>query len=395
MKKVYLDNAATTKLDDEVLQQMLPYFTETYGNPSSLHAFGRDAAKAVDEARDTVAKILNCKPSEVYFTSGGSESDNWALKGLVESYGDKIGKHIITTTIEHHAIIETCEALEKLGCEVTRIPVDRNGTVDVEKLKAAVRDDTLAVSVMYANNEVGSIQPIAEIGAFCREKGIFFHTDAVQAMGAIDIDVKRENIDLMSASAHKFHGPKGIGFLYVRSGIKLARLIAGGMQERNMRAGTTDTPLIVGLAAALKKSADTRAENNKRIAALRDRLIDRVLAEIPYSHLNGGRENRLPNNANLSFDFIEGESILFSLDMAGIAVSSGSACSAGSLEASHVVIALGEPIEQAHSSIRFSLGSDTTLEEIDYTVDNLKDIIAKLRQWSPLWNEKKGSGEYV
>lgn len=395
MKKVYLDNAATTKLDDEVLRQMLPYFTETYGNPSSLHSFGRDAAKAVDAARDTVAKILNCKSSEVYFTSGGSESDNWALKGLVESYGDKIGKHIITTTIEHHAVIETCEALEKLGCEITKIPVNRNGTVDVEKLKAAVRDDTLAVSVMYANNEVGSIQPVAEIGAFCREKGIFFHTDAVQAMGAIGIDVKRENIDLMSASAHKFHGPKGIGFLYVRSGIKLARLIAGGMQERNMRAGTTDTPLIVGLAAALKKSADTRAENNKRIAALRDRLIDRVLAEIPYSHLNGGRENRLPNNANLSFDFIEGESILFSLDMAGIAVSSGSACSAGSLEASHVVIALGEPIEQAHSSIRFSLGCDTTLEEIDYTVDNLKDIISKLRQWSPLWNEKKGSGEYV
>ncbi len=395
MKKVYLDNAATTRLDDEVLQQMLPYFTETYGNPSSLHGFGRDAAKAVDAARDTVAKILNCKASEVYFTSGGSESDNWALKGLVESYGEQIGKHIITTTIEHHAVIETCEALEKLGCEITKIPVDRNGTVDVEKLKAAVRDDTLAVSVMYANNEVGSIQPIAEIGAFCRERGIFFHTDAVQAMGALPIDVKRENIDLMSASAHKFHGPKGIGFLYVRSGIRLARLIDGGMQERNMRAGTTDTPLIVGLAAALRKSADTREENNKKIAALRDHLIDRVLAEIPYSHLNGGRENRLPNNANLSFDFIEGESILFSLDMAGIAVSSGSACSAGSLEASHVVLALGEPIEQAHSSIRFSLGCDTTLEEIDYTVDNLKEIISKLRQWSPLWNEKKGSGEYV
>lgn len=395
MKRVYLDNAATTKLDDEVLQKMLPYFTETYGNPSSLHAFGRDAAKAVDAARDEVARILNCKASEIYFTSGGSESDNWALKGLVESYGDKIGKHIITTAIEHHAIIETCEELKKLGCEITVIPVDRNGTVDVERLKAAVRDDTLAVSVMYANNEVGSIQPIEEIGKFCREKGVFFHTDAVQAMGAMSIDVKKQNIDLMSASAHKFHGPKGIGFLYIRSGIKLARLIAGGMQERNMRAGTTDTPLIVGLAAALKKSADGREENNKRIAALRDRLIDRILTEIPYSHLNGGRENRLPNNANLSFDFIEGESILFSLDQDGIAVSSGSACSAGSLEASHVVIALGKPIEQAHSSIRFSLGTDTTQEEIDYTVDCLKKIISKLRQWSPLWNEKKGSGEYV
>lgn len=395
MKKIYLDNAATTKLDDEVLKQMLPYFTETYGNPSSLHAFGREAAKAVDAARDAVASVLNCKPSEIYFTSGGSESDNWALKGLVESYGKKIGKHIITTAIEHHAILETCEALEKLGCEITKIPVDRNGIVDLEKLKEAVRDDTLLVSVMYANNEVGSIQPIAEIGEFCREKGIFFHTDAVQATGALKIDVKKENIDLLSASAHKFHGPKGIGFLYVRSGIKLARLIAGGMQERNMRAGTTDTPLIVGLAAALKKSAENREKDNERIAALRDRLIDRVLAEIPYSHLNGGRERRLPNNANLSFDFIEGESILFSLDMAGIAVSSGSACSAGSLEASHVVIAMGEPIEQAHSSIRFSLGNDTTLEEIDYTVDRLKEIIAKLRQWSPLWNEKKGSGEYV
>lgn len=394
MKRIYLDNAATTALDKNVLEKMLPYFSDIYGNPSSLHSFGREALKAVDQARDEIAGIIGAHASEIYFTSGGTESDNWALKGIAESYGN-LGKHIITTKIEHHAILETCAELAKKGFEITYLGVDSDGIVDLEELKNAIREDTILVSVMTANNEVGSIQPIKEIGAICKEKGVFFHTDAVQAIGTIDINVDRDNIDMLSVSAHKFHGPKGIGFLYIRSGIRPRRQIEGGHQERKQRAGTTNTPAIVGMAEALKQTVENREEYTERVTSLRNYFIDRVLSEIPYSHLNGGREKRLPSNANISFDYIEGESILFLLDSAGIAVSSGSACSSGSLDPSHVVLALGVSIEQAHSSIRFSLGRETTKEDIDYTVDTLKDIIGKLRKLSPLWDEEKGIGEYV
>ncbi|HIV00480.1 MAG TPA: cysteine desulfurase NifS [Candidatus Stercoripulliclostridium merdipullorum] len=392
--KVYLDNSATTAVDSRVLKEMLPYFDRIYGNPSSLHAFGREALKAVDEARKTIADCLNAKPSEIYITSGGTESDNWALKGAVRASKNKV-KHIITSKIEHPAILETCRELEKDGVRVTYVGVDKDGRVSVEEIKNAVTDDTVLISIMFANNEMGAIQPIAEIGAFAREEGILFHTDAVQAIDSQEIDVDKLNLDMLSLSAHKFHGPKGIGLLYVRSGVKIDRLIAGGHQERAKRGGTTDTPLIVGMAKAMEISKAERAENNLRIARLRDRLIDRALAEIPYCYLNGGREHRLPNNANLSFGFIEGESILFTLDLEGIAVSSGSACSSGSLEPSHVILALGTPVELAHSSIRFSLGRETTEEEIDYTVEVLKKTVERLRAISPLFNMEKGTGSYV
>ena len=392
--KVYLDNSATTAVDSRVLKEMLPYFDRIYGNPSSLHAFGREALKAVDEARKTIADCLNAKPSEIYITSGGTESDNWALKGAVRASKNKV-KHIITSKIEHPAILETCRELEKDGVRVTYVGVDQDGRVSVEEIKNAVTDDTVLISIMFANNEMGAIQPIAEIGAFAREEGILFHTDAVQAIDSQEIDVDKLNLDMLSLSAHKFHGPKGIGLLYVRSGVKIDRLIAGGHQERAKRGGTTDTPLIVGMAKAMEISKAERAENNLRIARLRDRLIDRALAEIPYCYLNGGREQRLPNNANLSFGFIEGESILFTLDLEGIAVSSGSACSSGSLEPSHVILALGTPVELAHSSIRFSLGRETTEEEIDYTVEVLKKTVERLRAISPLFNMEKGTGSYV
>ncbi len=392
--KVYLDNSATTAVDSRVLKEMLPYFDRIYGNPSSLHAFGREALKAVDEARKTIADCLNAKPSEIYITSGGTESDNWALKGAVRASKNKV-KHIITSKIEHPAILETCRELEKDGVRVTYVGVDKYGRVSVEEIKNAVTDDTVLISIMFANNEMGAIQPIAEIGAFAREEGILFHTDAVQAIDSQEIDVDKLNLDMLSLSAHKFHGPKGIGLLYVRSGVKIDRLIAGGHQERAKRGGTTDTPLIVGMAKAMEISKAERAENNLRIARLRDRLIDRALAEIPYCYLNGGREQRLPNNANLSFGFIEGESILFTLDLEGIAVSSGSACSSGSLEPSHVILALGTPVELAHSSIRFSLGRETTEEEIDYTVEVLKKTVERLRAISPLFNMEKGTGSYV
>ena len=393
--RVYLDNAATTALDKDALKAMLPYFTEKFGNPSSLHSFGREALRAVDESRAKIASLIGAKPNEIYFTSGGSESDNWALKGAV--YASKaLNKHIVTTSIEHPAILETCEYLErKDGVKVSYVPVGKDGRVSPEAVKAAVTDDTLIVSVMFANNETGAIQPIKEIGEFCREEGILFHTDAVQAMDSQAIDVNELNIDMLSMSAHKFHGPKGIGVLYIRSGVRIERLIAGGHQERRGRAGTTDTPLIVGMAKALEIAVQNREENNRRIAALRDNFIDRVLKEIPYSYLNGGREHRLPGNANFSFGFIEGESILINLDLNGIAVSSGSACSSGSLEPSHVILALGVPEELAHSSIRFSLGRDTTREEMDYTFKVLKDTVEKLRSISPLFDSDKGTGSYV
>ncbi len=395
MKKVYLDNSATTALDKTALDAMMPYFIEKFGNPSSLHSYGREALRAVDASRETIAKIINARTNEIYFTSGGSESDNWALKGVVRASRAKT-KHIITTAIEHPAIMETLDYLvQKEGVEVTYLPVNQDGLISLDDLKKAVRDDTILVSVMFANNEMGAIQPIAEIGAYLHEEGIYFHTDAVQAMDSQKIDVEAMNIDMLSMSAHKFHGPKGIGVLYVRSGVKLDRLIAGGHQERRARAGTTDTPLIVGMAKALEIADRDREENNKRIADLRDKFVKRVLEEIPFVYLNGGMEHRLPNNANLSFAYIEGESILINLDLAGIAVSSGSACSSGSLEPSHVILALGVKEELAHSSIRFSLGRDTTQEDMDYTFEVLKNTVEKLRSISPLFNMEKGTGSYV
>ncbi len=383
--RVYLDNSATTNLDKQVLQKMLPYFTDIAGNASSLHAFGRESLKAVDEARETIAKIIGAKHSEIYFTSGGTESDNWALKGAVQASKNK-KKHIITSVIEHPAILETCHELEQSGVSVTYVGVDKNGKVDVEAIKDAVTDDTILVSIMMANNEMGAIQPIAEIGKFCAEEGIYFHTDAVQAIDSQAIDVNAMHIDMLSLSGHKFHGPKGIGVLYIRSGVRLARQMAGGHQERSQRAGTTNTPLIVGVAEAMKMSVQNRAEYCAKASELRDYLINRILAEVPHSTLNGGMENRLPNNVNISFEYVEGESILMLLDMEGIAVSSGSACSSGSLEPSHVMLAMGVKEELAHSSIRFSLGRETTKEELDYTVEKLKETIARLRAMSPLYN---------
>ena len=393
--KVYLDNSATTNLDKEVLEAMLPYYTDVFGNPSSLHSYGRRALKAVDDARETIAKCIGAKSNEIYFTSGGSESDNWALKGVVKA-SKQSKKHIITSSIEHPAIMDTLSFLEeKEGVEVTYLPVDKDGRVSLHDIEEAVTDNTILVSIMFANNEMGAVQPIAEIGKFCKEEGILFHTDAVQAMDSQVIDVNALNIDLLSMSAHKFHGPKGIGVLYIRSGVKIDRLIHGGHQERRMRAGTTETPLIVGMAKALEIATRDRKENNARISALRDAFVKRVLNEIPFVYLNGGMEHRLPNNANLSFAYIEGESILINLDLAGIAVSSGSACSSGSLEPSHVILALGVKEELAHSSIRFSLGKDTTQEEMDYTFDVLKASVERLRQMSPLFNMEKGTGSYV
>lgn len=391
---VYLDNAATTKLDSRVLEAMMPYLTDIYGNASSLHFFGRQAIKAVDEARATVAKLLGAKTNEIYFTSGGTESDNWALKGAANALQRK-GKHIITTAIEHPAMLETCKELEKQGFEVTYLETDSDGLVSVEDLKKAVRDDTILISIMFANNEIGSVQPIAEIGSFARDEGILFHTDAVQAASSIKIDVNELNVDMLSLSAHKFHGPKGIGLLYIRNGVRISKLIVGGHQEKSARAGTTNTPGIVGMAKALELTVEEMKDANKRIKDLRDYFITSVENSIPFCHLNGGKEKRLVSNANFSFDFIEGESILMQLDLKGIAVSSGSACSSGSLEPSHVMLAIGCPIEQAHSSIRFSLGKDTTKEEIEYTIQALKETVDTLRSWSPLFNVEKGEGQYV
>ncbi|MGN1041893.1 MAG: cysteine desulfurase NifS [Christensenellales bacterium] len=392
--RVYLDNSATTALDKEVLEAMTPYFAETYGNASSLHAFGREALAAVDEARQTIADCLNARRDEIFFTSGGTESDNWALTGTANAY-KREGKHIVTTVIEHPAIMETCRKLAKEGFEITYVKVDKDGRVSLDDIKKAVRDDTVLVTVMFANNEMGAIQPIAEIGAFCREEGILFHTDAVQAAGSIKIDVKAMNIDMLSLSAHKFHGPKGMGVLYIRKGVRVDKLIVGGHQESGMRAGTTNTPGIIGTAKALEISLRDMEKNNAAMKSLRDYFIERVEKEIPYCRLNGGREHRLVNNANFSFDFIEGESILMNLDLQGIAVSSGSACSSGSLEPSYVILALGAKMEEAHSSIRFSLGKDTTREEIDYTIEKLKETVARLRSWSPLFKEIKGEEKYV
>ncbi len=384
MRKVYLDNAATTALSPRVLEAMLPYFTQYYGNPSSVHAFGREAKQGLDRARDQVAKALHCDPSEVIFTGCGTESDNTVLLGVAQRYGDK-GKHIITTNVEHHAILHTCEYLEKQGYSVTYLPVDQDGLVTAEQVAAAIRPDTILVSIMFANNEVGTIMPIQEIGAVCKEKGVLFHTDAVQAVGHIPVDVQAMHIDMLSLSAHKFHGPKGVGALYCRKGIRLPSYIMGGAQERGRRAGTENVAGIVGLGAAIQLATEQLEENRAKMTALRDRLMTGIQARISEVKLNGHPTNRLPNNVNFSFKYIEGESILLMLDMNGIAASSGSACTSGSLDPSHVLLALGLPHEIAHGSVRLTLGDETTEEDIDYTIDVLEKTVARLRAMSPLY----------
>lgn len=380
----YFDHAATTPVDPRVLQKMLPYFTENFGNPNSQHACGRRAAAAVDEARDTVASLIGAKPSEIYFTSGGTESDNWALRGAAHANAER-GKHLIVSAVEHPAMIATARELQKEGFEVTFAAVDEFGKVDVQKLKDAIRPDTTFIGVMTANNEIGTLQPIAEISALARERGITFFTDAVQAAGALKLNVKEPAVDMLSFSGHKFYGPKGVGVLYVRSGVRVGKIITGGHQERSMRGGTTNVPGIVGLAEAFRLANEEMAQNNAHVSAIRDRFIARVLREIPYVKLNGHPKDRLPNNANFSFRYIEGESLLFSLDLAGIAVSSGSACSSGSLEPSHVLLATGLPEGLAHGSIRFSFGKENTAEQIDIAVEKLKEIVVRLRNLSPLF----------
>ena len=365
---------------------MPPYFTENYGNPSSVYKFSNASKDAIVNARETIAKSLNAEAKDIYFTAGGSESDNWALKETARVYKTK-GKHIITSAIEHHAILHTCEFLEKEGFEVTYVGVDENGIIKMDELKKAIRPDTILISVMFANNEIGTIQPIKEIGAIAREKGILFHTDAVQAYGQLPIDVEELNIDMLSASGHKLNGPKGIGFLYIRKGIKIRNLIHGGGQERARRAGTENVPGIVGLGMAVEIAVNTMSDRAKYETNLRNYLIDRVLSEIPYTRLNGDRNKRLPNNVNFSFQFIEGESLLIMLDMAGICGSSGSACTSGSLDPSHVLLGIGLPHEIAHGSLRLTLGDENTKEELDYVIEKLKEIVQKLRDMSPLYED--------
>ena len=383
-KQIYLDHAATTAVDERVVQKMLPYFSGVYGNASSQHFYGRIAQKALDEARDTIAGILNAHPSEIYFTSGGTEADNWAMKGIARANESK-GKHIITTVIEHPAILGACKDLQSVGFEVTYIGVDKQGVVNLDELKKAIREDTILISCMYANNEIGTIQPIKEIAEIAKEKKIIFFTDAVQAMPAMNIDVKEVGMDAMSFSAHKFNGPKGIGVLYLRNGVKIKSMVSGGHQERTRRGGTSNVAGAVGLAEALRLNRLTLKEDNEKVKYLRDYFVKRVEEEIPFAYYNGHRENRVPSNADFSFEFIEGESILFSLDLEGIAVSSGSACSSGSLDPSHVLLAIGVEEAVAHGSIRFSFGKENTKEEVDYVVDKLKEIINRLRMMSPLY----------
>lgn len=383
---IYLDNAATTKTAPEVVEAMLPYFTEHYGNPSSVYGFAAANKEVVVSQREVIAGALGAAPNEIYFTAGGSESDNWALVAAAEAYGAK-GKHIITSKIEHHAILHTCEYLEKRGFEITYLDVDENGIVDLAQLRQAIREDTILISVMYANNEIGTIQPIQEIGAIAREHGILFHTDAVQAFGQIPIDVDACHIDMLSASGHKLNGPKGIGFLYIRKGVKIRSFIHGGAQERRRRAGTENVPGIVGFGKAVERAVSTMEERTAKEIELRDYLIQRIEAEIPFCRLNGDRQKRLPNNVNFSFQFIEGESLLIMLDMKGICASSGSACTSGSLDPSHVLLAIGLPHEIAHGSLRMTLNEEITKEDLDYVVDSLKEIIQNLRNMSPLYED--------
>lgn len=382
--EVYADNAATTRLSKSALNAMAPYFCDVYGNPSSLHHMGQKAHSALEEARLATANAIGCERSELYFTSGGSEADNWAIKGTAELMAKKGKKHIISTTVEHHAVLHTLKKLEKQGFEITLLPVSSDGFVSPGDVASAIKDDTALVTVMYANNEIGTIQPITEIGEICRENGVIFHTDAVQAVGHLPIDVKAQNIDMLSMSGHKFHGPKGIGALYIRKGINLPNLIEGGAQERNRRAGTENIPGIVGMATALTEAVNNMEENTKKVAALRDRLIEKIL-KIPHSRLNGSRENRLPGNVSVCFEGVEGESMLLYLDMQGVCASSGSACTSGSLDPSHVLLAIGLPHEVAHGSLRLSLCEYNTEEEVDFIAEALPPIIERLRSMSPLW----------
>ena len=384
MKRIYLDHAATTGLDAAVLSKMAPYFSDIFGNANSQHSFGREAVRGVDEARDTIASLIGAKPNEIYFTSGGTEADNWAIRGAAHANRAR-GNHLIVSAVEHPAMLTTARELEKEGFEVTLAPVDEFGTVDVAKLEESIRPETVFIGVMAANNEIGTLQPLAEISEIAQRHKILFFTDAVQAAGAIPLDVNAPRVDMMSISGHKFYGHKGVGALYIRSGVKTGKILTGGHQERGMRGGTTNVPGVVGMAEALRLAVAKLDENAAYISSLRDRFIARVQKEIPFVKLNGHPKNRLPSNANFSFRYVEGESLLFSLDLAGIAVSSGSACSSGSLEPSHVLLATGMSEGLAHGSLRFSFGRENTAEDVDYTVDKLKEIVVKLRNLSPLF----------
>lgn len=385
-RTIYMDNAATTCVKPEVLEAMVPYFTENYANSASVYSFASKSNRAAEEAREQLAALIGANSKEIYFTSGGSEADNWAIKGVAEICREK-GKHIITSKIEHHAVLHTCQYLEKRGYEVTYLDVDEDGKVSLEQLKAAIRPDTILISIMLANNEIGTVQPVEAIGQIAREHGILFHTDAVQAVGHIMVDVEKMHIDLLSASGHKFNGPKGVGFLYIRNGVKMGAMVHGGAQERKRRAGTLNIPGIVGMGAAAAFAMEEMVYRQEKVATLRDYLIERIIKEIPYSRLNGHRTDRLPNNANFCFRFIEGESLLILLDQLGICASSGSACTSGSLDPSHVLLAIGLPHEIAHGSLRLTLSEENTMEEVDYVVDNLKSIIDRLRQMSPLYED--------
>lgn len=385
-KLIYMDNAATTPVKPEVLDAMLPYFTEKFGNPSSIYSISSENKKAITDAREVIAKTINTMPENIYFTAGGSESDNWALKATADAYASK-GKHIITTKIEHHAILHTCEYLETKGFEITYLDVDENGLVKLDELTAAIRPDTILISVMFANNEIGTIEPIAEIGKIAHEHGVLFHTDAVQAYTQVPIDVEAMNIDMMSTSGHKINGPKGIGFLYIRKGVKIKSFIHGGAQERHRRAGTENVTGIIGLAKAAEIATANMKERTAEEIKVRDHLIERIEKEIPYAKLNGDRVKRLPNNVNFSFQFVEGESMLILLDSKGICASSGSACTSGSLDPSHVLLAIGLPHEIAHGSLRLTISDQITMEDADYVVDNLKEIVNHLREMSPLYED--------
>ena len=386
MNRIYMDNAATTRVSEPVAQAMMPYLTEVFGNPSSVHSFGREAHKALDHARAQVARALGAEPKEIYFTGCGTESDNWAIRGAAYAHKDK-GNHIITTTIEHHAVLHTCEQLEKEGFEVTYLDVDEYGLVDVKALEAAIRPTTVLITVMAANNEIGTMEPIEEIGRVAREHKVLFHTDAVQAIGSVPFDVKRMNIDMLSLSGHKFHAPKGVGALYIRSGVKIDRFIRGGAQERGQRAGTENLASIVGMGRAIELATQNLEAHNAKLSALRDRLIQGILSNIPEVRLNGHPTMRLPGNVNVSIRYIEGESLLLSLDLKGIAASSGSACTSGSLDPSHVLLAIGLPHEIAHGSLRCSLSEENTEAEVDYVIDTLREIVDRLRAMSPLYNQ--------
>ena len=385
-KLIYMDNAATTPVKPEVLDAMLPYFTEKFGNPSSIYSISSENKKTITDAREVIAKTINTTLENIYFTAGGSESDNWALKATADAYASK-GKHIITTKIEHHAILHTCEYLETKGFEITYLDVDENGLVKLDELTAAIRPDTILISVMFANNEIGTIEPIAEIGKIAHEHGVLFHTDAVQAYTQVPIDVEAMNIDMMSTSGHKINGPKGIGFLYIRKGVKIKSFIHGGAQERHRRAGTENVTGIIGLAKAAEIATANMKERTAEEIKVRDHLIERIEKEIPYAKLNGDRVKRLPNNVNFSFQFVEGESMLILLDSKGICASSGSACTSGSLDPSHVLLAIGLPHEIAHGSLRLTISDQITMEDADYVVDNLKEIVNHLREMSPLYED--------